>query len=125
MNQELISSYLELFRGRHDVYAVPNAFKKESHSDEFYRARVKDHLAGKKRMGQYTHLADDSCYWAVVEFEKHEKTGINNPFDSCIAFRDKSASFGLKSFIEKSKGEGENYHLWFFCYSKLSDSVHI
>ncbi len=136
---EKVALFRRLFRGRDDVYAVRWESKKSGKSgyapacanewrdgvcdkptvkcaDCSHRqllpltdAVIYDHLAGKRTVGIYPLLEDDSCHFLAVDFDEAEWR-----LDA-LAFAQSCDELGVPVALEISRS-GEGAHAWiFFC----------
>ena len=120
---EKISLFKRLFRGRHDVYAVrweyPDgrtgyAPASRSRSDRERGAflpltdeALQDHLNGRRTIGIYPLLRDDTCWFLAADFDKeHWQDNITSYLTAC----DK---LGVPAVLERSRS-GNGGHVWVF-----------
>lgn len=134
--KQRINIFIRLFKGRTDVYSVrwesksgrsgympacenewvPNICDKPnikcsacSHKKylELTDKVIYEHLSGKKTIGIYPLLKDDTCYFLAVDFDKSSWR------DDASAFLKTCKDFNVPSFIEKSRS-GNGCHIWIF-----------
>jgi superfamily II DNA or RNA helicase len=128
-----IGLFRSLFRGREDVYAVrwqsrngksgyspacahewdPLLCKKPCSkcsnsqyipiSDE----AIREHLVGKKVLGVYPLLTDDTCWFLAADFDK---AGWQ---EDSVSFLDTCRSMGVPAYLERSRS-GKGGHVWIF-----------
>lgn len=134
--EEKIRYFHDLFRGRDDVYPIrwDNQKGKSGYSpacgNEWHKIlcrkpKVKcgqcknsqllpvtdqvihDHLIGRHTIGVYPILADGSCWFLAVDFDKSAwQSDISTFLDSC-------RQFDIPAYIERSRS-GEGGHVWMF-----------
>lgn len=80
------------------------------------RKIIKDHLQGKHVIGTYPLLADETCWFLAVDFDKASWQ------KDVSAFRSTSRSLGLEPAIERSRS-GNGAHAWFFFSEPIKASV--
>ncbi len=143
--EEKISLFYGLFRGREDVYPVrwDNQKGRSGYSpacgNEWYKVlcgkpKVKcgqcknsrflpvtdrvihDHLAGKHTIGVYPILADGTCWFLAVDFDKSDwRTDVSTFLESC-------RHFDIPAYVERSRS-GEGGHVWLFFDSAIPAST--
>lgn len=136
-NQAKIILFRSLFRGREDVYAerwrtregtwayrpagkkdwnAVLASRPEDHKKVDRQTRVlyaitdeviREHLTGKKTIGIYPILTDDTCWLLVADFDK--KTWQ----EDALAFVETCKSAGVPAYMERSRS-GNGGHVWIF-----------
>jgi superfamily II DNA or RNA helicase len=141
-----ISLFMNLFRGRSDVFAQrweSNTTGKSGYSpvcenewdkDLCRKPKIKcqdcshqlfhtltpqiiyDHLSGIKTVGIYPLLEDNTCYFLSVDFDKKQWQ------DDVRAFIETCKNLGLSYHIERSRS-GEGAHIWFFFEKAISASL--
>jgi hypothetical protein len=139
---EKIKLYRSLFRGRNDVYAARWESKtgqtgyspvcvNEWNRQFCNKPKVKcnecanrrllhvtdqtihDHLAGKKFIGIYPLLQDETCYFLAIDFDKaHWQEDI-------LAFYKVCCSFSVPVLLERSQS-GNGAHAWIFFAEAVS-----
>ena len=77
---------------------------------------IRDHLQGRHVAGVYPLLADDTCWFLAVDFDKGDWKG------DISAFRDAAGAEGLPVAIERSRS-GRGAHAWFFFDSSVPAST--
>ena len=140
---EKIRLYRSLFRGREDIFPTRFVSAKTGKSgyapacrNKFVRgvcelpkikcgdcpnqafipfddAAVIGHLTGRHVMGIYPLLADETCWFLAVDFDK--STWI----DDVSAFVDTCRQVGIPAAVERSRS-GNGAHAWFFFSSPVS-----
>ena len=128
-----IALFRDLFRGREDVYAIywtNERSGKKGYSpaveDPWNSAKgkpkkylsltdqvVRDHLTGKKVIGCYPLLRDNSCWFLACDFDKHGWV-----LDS-LAFLDVCKRFVVPAYLERSRS-GRGGHVWIFFAAPVS-----
>ncbi|WP_249870502.1 TOTE conflict system archaeo-eukaryotic primase domain-containing protein [Oceanobacillus saliphilus] len=123
--QEILKERLELFRnlfkGREDVYAVrweyengkagysPATFKKGENKNylPITDKVIYEHLSGKKIIGVYPMLKNETCWFLAVDFDK------TNWEEDVRAFMDACNAVHVPASIERSRS-GNGGHVWIF-----------
>nr|WP_304219705.1 hypothetical protein [Fredinandcohnia onubensis] len=77
---------------------------------------IYEHLSGIKTVGIYPLLEDNTCYFLAVDFDKKQW------HDDVCAFTETCKNFGLSYHIERSRS-GEGAHIWFFFEKAISASL--
>ncbi|MFA9558484.1 DEAD/DEAH box helicase family protein [Evansella sp. AB-rgal1] len=138
--------FMNLFRGRSDVFAhrwessttgksgYSPACKNEWDKELCRKPKIKcqdcayrlfppltpqviyEHLSGKKTIGIYPLLEDNTCYFLAVDFDKKQWQ------DDVHAFIETCKNIGLPYHIERSRS-GEGAHIWFFFEKAISASL--
>ena len=68
---------------------------------------IHDHLIGKHTIGVYPILADGSCWFLAVDFDKSSwQSDVSTFLDSC-------RQFDILAYVERSRS-GEGGHIWIF-----------
>lgn len=141
-----ISLFMNLFRGRSDVFAQrweSNKTGKSGYSpacgnewdkDLCRKPKIKcqdcvhrlflrltpqviyEHLRGIRTVGIYPLLEDNTCYFLAVDFDKKQWQ------EDVRAFIGTCNEFGLPYHIERSRS-GEGAHIWFFFEEAISASL--
>lgn len=128
-----IGVFRDLFRGREDVYAVrwENRSGKSGYSPacsnewdpllcrkpcskcpnsnylQLTDSVIEDHLAGKKTIGIYPLLTDETCFFLAADFDKEcWQDDINTFLHSC-------REIGVPAVLERSRS-GQCGHIWIF-----------
>lgn len=68
---------------------------------------VRDHLAGRRTVGVYALLKDETCHFLAMDFDKKEW------MDDVNAVRETCQDKGVSCAVERSRS-GTGAHLWFF-----------
>ncbi|MBM7573606.1 TOTE conflict system archaeo-eukaryotic primase domain-containing protein [Aquibacillus albus] len=141
-----ISLFMNLFRGRTDVFAkrwessttgksgyspaCGNEWDKELCRKPKIKCQdcshrlfhtltpqiIYEHLSGNKTVGIYPLLEDNTCYFLAVDFDKKQWQ------DDVRAFIETSKNLGLPYHIERSRS-GEGAHIWFFFEKAINASL--
>lgn len=141
-----ISLFMDLFKGRSDVFAqrwdssktgksgyspvCKNEWDKElcrkpkikcqdcAHQlfSSIHPEVIYEHLSGIKTVGIYPLIEDNTCYFLAVDFDKKQWR------DDVHAFIDTCKNVGLPYHIERSRS-GEGAHIWFFFEKAISASL--
>ncbi|WP_058306244.1 TOTE conflict system archaeo-eukaryotic primase domain-containing protein [Gracilibacillus massiliensis] len=133
-----ISLFINIFRGRMDVFATRWQSSKTGESGYAPSSEIKwdkkhprkksrlfhpltpqviyDHLNGTKTVGIYPLLEDNTCYFLAVDFDKKLWQ------DDVRAFIGTCKDFELSYHIERSRS-GEGAHIWFFFEKAISASI--
>lgn len=138
--------FMNLFQGRSDVFAqrwessttgksgYSPVCENEWHKELCLKPKIKcqdcshrlfstltpkdiyEHLKGKKTVGIYPLLEDNTCYFLAIDFDKKQWQ------DDVCAFIETCKNFGLPYHIERSRS-GEGAHIWFFFEKAISASL--
>ncbi|WP_026673357.1 TOTE conflict system archaeo-eukaryotic primase domain-containing protein [Alkalihalobacterium bogoriense] len=141
-----ISLFMDLFKGRSDVFAqrwessktgksgYSPVCKNEWDKELCRKPKIKcqdcahqlfssitpeviyEHLSGIKTVGIYPLIEDNTCYFLAVDFDKKQWR------DDVHAFIDTCKNVGLPYHIERSRS-GEGAHIWFFFEKAISASL--
>ncbi|KZZ85600.1 TOTE conflict system archaeo-eukaryotic primase domain-containing protein [Bacillus sp. SJS] len=141
-----ISLFMNLFRGRSDVFAkrwessttgksgYAPACENEWDKELCRKPKIKcqdcshrlftpltpqviyEHLNGIKTVGIYPLLEDNTCYFLAVDFDKKQWQ------DDVRAFIETCKNLGLPYHIERSRS-GDGAHVWFFFEEAISASL--
>ncbi|ARK28662.1 TOTE conflict system archaeo-eukaryotic primase domain-containing protein [Halalkalibacter krulwichiae] len=141
-----ISLFMNLFRGRSDVFAqrwessttgksgYSPACKNEWDKELCRKPKIKcqdcshrllspltsqviyEHLSGIKTIGIYPLLENNTCHFLAVDFDKKQWK------DDVRAFIETCKNLGLPYHIERSRS-GEGAHIWFFFEKEISASL--
>ncbi|MGG0717678.1 DEAD/DEAH box helicase family protein [Robertmurraya massiliosenegalensis] len=141
-----ISLFMNLFRGRSDVFAqrwesstsgksgyspaCDNEWDKELCQKPKIKCQdcshrlfqtltpqvIYEHLMGIKTVGIYPLLEDNTCYFLAMDFDKKQWK------DDVYSFIEICKNFGLSYHIERSRS-GEGAHIWFFFEKAISASI--
>ena len=103
---EIVTGFMELFRGRTDVYG---SVEGKSIKAPVTRQLYADHLAGKKSIGIYPLLDDGKCHFAAIDLDEKD-------FSKILSLRNSLNDLGVKAYICQSKSKG--FHLYLFADEK-------
>lgn len=136
IEEHKLNIFASLFKARNDIYAVRwekngqsgympayevdwsdykqhkargGTFKDYPKKEKlpFDQQAIKSHLTGKKAVGVYPLLEDNTSYFIAVDFDKKNwKQSILNLYHRC-------SEYGIPSYIERSRS-GDGGHLWIF-----------
>ncbi len=125
-SQEKISLFRILFKGREDVYpalwmnqttgkkgyspACENPWVGKGKPKKYHPLTdqvIQEHLSGKKTIGVYPLLKDNTCWFLACDFDK---TGWEL---DALAYLQSCASYGIPVYLEKSRS-GNGGHAWVF-----------
>jgi superfamily II DNA or RNA helicase len=125
-SQEKINLFRILFKGREDVYpalwmnqttgkkgyspACENPWVGKGKPKKYLPLTdqvVQDHLSGKKTIGVYPLLKDNTCWFLACDFDK-----AGWELDA-LAYLQSCASYGIPAYLEKSRS-GNGGHAWVF-----------
>ncbi|MBM3161816.1 MAG: DEAD/DEAH box helicase [Chlorobi bacterium] len=135
-NEEKVALFMELFRGRRDMYAFrwESGSGKSGYSPACANAwrpgvcgkparkcsvcdnrellpvdhkTIHDHLAGRQTVGIYPLLKDDTCWFLATDFDEESWR------DDAQAFLHVCAEFSLPATLEISRS-GNGAHVWIF-----------
>lgn len=135
-NNDFLKIFMDLFKGREDVFAnrwYDSKNKKYVYSPAYRRAwddvlgykviqvddrgnklyerftqdRVREHLEGKSFYGIYPMLADETCWFIALDFDKQEWR------EAVQAIRSIGRTYGIEVAIERSQS-GNGAHVWIF-----------
>lgn len=140
-SNEQIRTFLSLFRGREDVFAV--RWEKDSKAgympaydlnwDDFAKhkqrggtlkdfpnkefsklsqQRIINHLTGKEVIGLYPLLPDNSSWFIVADFDE-SLTSKKSWIEECRAFIEMCNQYQLPAYLERSRS-GKGGHVWIF-----------
>lgn len=142
---EKIRLFKDLFKGRMDVYAIrwesadgrsgytpacanewqkPLCLKPQVRCSKCQNRRflplteqaLYEHLSGKKTIGIYPLLPDETCWFLAIDFDKKQwKRDV-------IAFIETCKKFNIPSHIERSRS-GNGGHVWIFFSSAIPSSI--
>lgn len=122
LSKEQLNLYTSLFKGRKDVFAERWEFKdKKGYSpvktvnDTYKPFTVDDlrsHMIGRKTIGLYPLLKNNTSYFLAVDFDK------GNWNEESLMFISKCNDYGLNSYLEKFR-TGNGGHVWFFFDQKV------
>lgn len=140
-----IALFRSLFRGREDVYPVrwegkdgksgyspacANEWKREVCRKPVVKCAgcehrkllpvtnqvIHDHLAGKRAIGVYPLLPDETCWFLAADFDK--KTWQ----EDSVAFLETCGEMGISAALERSRS-GNGGHIWIFFNSPITASL--
>ncbi|MFS0646835.1 TOTE conflict system archaeo-eukaryotic primase domain-containing protein [Siminovitchia sp. 179-K 8D1 HS] len=142
---EKIRLFKDLFKGRMDVYAIrwesadgrsgytpacanewqkPLCLKPQIRCSQCQNRRflhlteqdLYEHLSGKKTIGIYPLLPDETCWFLAIDFDKKQwKRDV-------IVFIETCKKFNVPSHIERSRS-GNGGHVWIFFSSAIPSSI--
>ena len=141
---ERVALFRSLFRGRDDVYAIRfrsratgewgyapdgetdwGASSSITSTGRMKRPRnhfpltgevVYQHLAGKKTIGVYPMLQDETCWFLAADFDKDSWQ------EDALAFVRAARASGIHAYLERSRS-GKGGHVWIFFESPISAVV--
>ncbi len=140
-----IALYRGLFRGREDIYALRwegnngksgyapacvhdwncprcsenRAKRSQCENRQFLSLTdsvVHDHLSGKKILGIYPLLTDETCWFLAADFDK------KNWREDSVAFLTTLGEMGVPASLERSRS-GQGGHVWIFFASPIPASL--
>ncbi len=139
-----VSLFMNLFRGRDDVYAVrwegkngrtgysPAGIRewdqaisaRHGHKRSFRLGKlfplveevIRDHLLGRQTIGVYPLLQDDTCWFVAADFDKKTWEA-----DAC-AFLTMCQDNGVPAYFERSRS-GNGGHVWIFFASPVQAAL--
>src|SRR5882724_29079 len=139
-----VSLFMNLFRGRDDVYAVrwegkngrtgysPAGIREWDQAASARRGQkrtfrhsklfpldeevIRDHLLGRQTIGVYPLLQDDTCWFVAVDFDKKSWEA-----DAC-AFLKMSHEANVPASLERSRS-GNGGHVWIFFKSPIQAAL--
>lgn len=136
-----VALFRSLFRGREDVYAI--RFRSKATGEWSYapdgetnwdaaasitsKGRLKrprkhfpltgdvlyQHLTGKKTIGVYPMLQDETCWFLAADFDKDSWK------EDALAFLNTAQSLGIPAYLEWSRS-GKGGHVWIFFESPIA-----
>ena len=117
LNEELVTQYLTLFRGRGDVYGSDDGgcVKAPLTKEVFLR-----HLSGEEKIGVYPMVPFGDVHkvvWGCSDFD----LGIEKSAESAIKLFDALEAAGITAWIERSRSKG--YHVWVFAEEPVSAEI--
>ena len=77
---------------------------------------IREHLVGKKVLGVYPLLTDETCWFLAADFDK---AGWKEDSSS---FLDTCRSMGVPAYLERSRS-GKGGHVWIFFEEAVSDCL--
>ena len=140
LKEQKIRLFRSLFRGREDIYAVRfraktgdwgytpdgetdwNAAISISANGKVKRPKnyfpltdeaIHQHLIGKKTIGVYPMLTDETCWFLAADFDKESWQ------DDALAFVETAGKSGVPAYLERSRS-GNGGHVWIFFESPIS-----
>ena len=72
---------------------------------------IKEHLNGKRILGVYPLLPDNTCHWCAADLDNHG--GNKDPKADVIAYNNECQKNGIPLYVVRSKS-GEGYHAYVF-----------
>lgn len=128
--RERISIFRNLFKGRVDVFAIRWESKEGKTGYSPARKRkgedkqlipltdeiIYDHLSGKRTIGIYPLLRDDTCWFLAVDFDKQ------NWKEDVQAFMETCKRMQVPASIERSRS-GNGCHVWVFFEKAIPASL--
>ena len=128
-----IKLFRSLFRGREDVFAQRWEFKEGkcgyspahqwnqdgSKSDQYSPITdhvIRNHLLGKKTIGVYALLKDETCWFLAVDFDKKSWQKDTS------SFKETCDELDVPCYLERSRS-GKGGHAWFFFSANISASI--
>jgi superfamily II DNA or RNA helicase len=141
VSKEQLRTYLSLFRGRQDVFAIrwerdgrsgympaydlnweeytthkaKGGTLKDFHNKSYSRLteqRLLNHLSGKEVIGIYPLLSDNSSWFIVADFDESQSGKISWQ-DEVKIFIDACEKYKLPVYLERSRS-GRGGHVWMF-----------
>jgi superfamily II DNA or RNA helicase len=142
---EKVALFRSMFRGREDVYAerwesksgksgyspaepkewemTPSGGFRLKRPDRHIRELfpltdqvIRDHLSGKRTVGVYPLLSDETCWFLTVDFDK--KTWQQD----CRVFLETCQKLGVPAALERSRS-GKGGHIWIFFDRPVSAAI--
>ncbi|MFA1819379.1 DEAD/DEAH box helicase family protein [Virgibacillus oceani] len=123
-----VQIFRNLFKGRGDVYAIQRKDKKVeyfpseqkgSKPKKYYPLTdqvIYDHLSGKKTIGVYPVLIDNTCWFLAVDFDKqHWERDAKAFVEVCQSLR-------IPTGMERSRS-GNGCHVWIFFETAIPASL--
>ena len=132
--EDKIALFRSLFRGREDIYPERWDYNgKSGYSPVYDRSRgivpkeerkylplsnkaFHDHLSGKKTIGVYPLLPDDTCWFLAADFDKTSWR------EDCVAFMQECENLKLPASLEISRS-GNGGHVWIFFATPIDATI--
>lgn len=124
-SKERIDIFRSLFKGRHDVFAYRWVRKdgsagyspaRKSYSQDFHPLTddvIYSHLSGKRTIGLYPLLKDNTCWFLAIDFDQREwQNDARAVLKTCTIFN-------VPACIERSRS-GNGCHVWIFFNEPIS-----
>lgn len=120
MENNLITNFCELFRGRTDAYGTEEGGA-DRRSEISYRERIRDHLFGEVPMGVYplVYLGEDDwiVHWGCVDFDEGDTASEIHAANLQMVLNE----LGISSWVEISRKKG--MHVWTFSEKPVAAAV--
>jgi len=114
-NTEKIGLFLDVFRGREDVFAAhwQNGTKQgyKPVSLKLSASFILDHFQGKRTLGLYPLLSDNTCWLIAGDFDNHD--GQRDPLTDVKEYYAVCEVQGIPCYVLRSRS-GKGYHAYVF-----------